>query len=308
MNWYSKAQLFRLLSGMPWGEKVYRLMQKYITKSIIATPERVGQKMDVADRYLYWLLNNGYSPEAIREMRHIDFGAGWHPTIPIYLRMLGVQQQVLLDLFPVLTLQSFRDADSLVRDALTKGKRDFPPTAETNKWPYHAYSDLRTALQTYGLDYQAPYEEWATQTDFQADFVTSSQVLLHISQPILDHCFRIIHRLLKNNGLFMVEVHLFDIYANSDPNISKFNHLKYSTEFWNKKVNSRMMSFNRFKSRDYCEALERCGFEIITFDIKHANEQELKVFQQIEIHPEFHKRYSLEELSETLLTFVARKK
>ena len=307
MNWKTKTRLFRILSVIPAGDEIYRLVQKHVTKSIVATPERVKQKMEVADNYLRWLLANGLTTEHIRSMRHLDFGAGWHPTIPIYYALQGMRGQVLLDLFPVLKTRSFRESEALVSSLC---RTSHIPPLELVSLPGvpDNGAGLDELLSAYGLEYRAPYAEWAEKSGETADLVTSSQVLYHIEPAILDQCLRLIHRLLRPGGYFMAEMHLFDIHANSDPSISRYNHLRFPKEYWDKKVNSRLMSFNRLKSRDYREALERAGFEIADFQITRGSKEDLADLAKLDIHPEFLSRYSMEELSEVFLFFSARKR
>ncbi|MFM7183049.1 MAG: methyltransferase domain-containing protein [Verrucomicrobiales bacterium] len=307
MNWKIKTRLFRILSGIPAGEEIYRFAQKHITRSIVATPIRVSQKMELADRYLRWLIEHGTCPEDVRSMRHVDFGAGWHPTIPIYYAMQGMRGQVLLDLFPVLRLSSFREAESLVAEISKDWHVPPLPLASLPEAPASG-AGLEELLRAYGIEYHAPYMEWAEKAGEMADLVTSSQVLLHIEQPILDDCMKIIHRLMKPGSYFMAETHLFDIHANSDSSISRYNHLRFSKEYWDNKANSRLMWYNRLKARDYREVLERAGFEIADFKIIRGSEKDLKDLAEIDIHPEFLSRYSMEELSEVFLFFCARKK
>jgi SAM-dependent methyltransferase len=307
MNWTTKTKLFRMLSTIPAGDSIYRLFQKHVTKSIIATPERVRQKIDVADNYLRWLLASGYPADTIRSMRHLDFGAGWHPTIPLYFAVQGFRDQVLMDLHPVLTKETFLEADSLVRRCHDEGHPVPLPVLPLPEVDPSSMK-LEQLLHAYQMEYRAPYQDWAGRAGTVADLVTSSQVLYHIDPPILDECLKLIFRLLRPGGIFMAELHLFDVFANSDPSISRFNHLQYSKKYWNEKVNTRLMSFNRLKSRDYRESLERAGFEIADFQVTRGTEQELEEIQKLDIHPEFRDRYSLEELSETFLFFAARRK
>ena len=286
---------------------IYRFLQKHVTKSIVATPIRVRQKIEVADNYLRWLLEHGSSPEEVRAMRHVDFGAGWHPTIPIYYAMQGMRGQVLLDLVPVLKSCSFREAEAMVASICRESHVPPLPLVPLAGVPDPA-AGLDELLRAYDLNYRAPYADWVAGAGEVADLVTSSQVLLHIDQPILDECLRLIHGLLKPGGCFMAEVHLFDVHANSDPSISRYNHLRFSKEYWDAKVNSRLMSFNRLKSRDYREALERAGFEIADFQVTRGPQEAIEELGRLGIHPEFLSRYSMEELSEVFLFFCARKK
>ncbi len=308
MNWFSKALIFKVLSTVPGGAALYRHAQWKWTKSIVATPNWVGQKVDVGMSYLNWLLEHGYSLEKIRTMRHLDLGTGWHPTIPLLFSRIGLRDQVLADVNPLMTGDTFLDAlaitNGLLGDESHPARKYLLDTSIPEKPPE---SELDKLLTRYEMAYHAPYFEWAATTGQQIDFVTCTQVLMHLERPILDGCFKLVHGILKPGGLFMVPVHLFDIYSNSDPHISVYNHLRYSRRFWKSVVSSDMMTFNRLKSPDYRSALEGAGFEIIEFHVDYGTEAELQALRSLEIHPEFLSKYTNKELSEKHLFFVARK-
>ena len=110
MNWFAKALAFKVFSAIPGGNSLYRYLQTNWTKSIVATPARVGQKIDIGMRYLAALENHGYSIDDIRKMRHLDLGCGWHPTIPILYSKMGLKGQVLTDLNYLIGAQTFRES------------------------------------------------------------------------------------------------------------------------------------------------------------------------------------------------------
>lgn len=308
MKWLSKALVFKALSTIPGGNSIYRHAQSHLTKSIVATPIRVAQKIDIGIQYLSWLMNHDYDAEAIRSLRHLDLGCGWHPTIPVLYSALGLRRQILTDVYPLLTSQTFHESVNFVNQHL-KDYKDMPVGFLFEKIVQTLPSNttLNEQLNHCGMEYIAPYSEWGKETDTRVDLVTCTQVLMHIERPILDQVFKLVYDLLTPGGLFMNTVHLFDIYSNSDSRISIYNHLKYSKNTWSHLVNSEMMTFNRYKARDYREALEGAGFEIIDFDIDHGDADDLRTLRSIKIHPEFTARYSEEELADKHLFFVVRK-
>ena len=105
----------------------------------------------------------------------------------------------------------------------------------------------------------------------------------------------------------MATVYLKDLFADKDKGISKYNHLRYSAESWERWVSSPLMAFNRFKARDYRELLEEAQFEIRRFEIEQGTAEDLKELAGIPIDP-FFKRYSREELAAKNLFFVAQKR
>lgn len=308
MNWFAKALAFKALSSIPGGNSFYRYLQTNLTKSIVATPARVGQKIDIGMRYLACLDRHGFEIDDIRKMRHLDLGCGWHPTIPILYSKMGLRGQVLTDLNYLIGAQTFRESLEFVNSLTADPKHPgHSLLLESACLPPPANASLDQLLAHAGMEYHAPYFQWARTAGECIDLATCTQVLMHVERPIIDDCFKIIFDLLRSGGIFMSTVHLFDIYSNSDPNITIYNHVRYSKSVWSNLVNSDMMPFNRYKARDYREALEGAGFEIVEFDIDHGTSEDLRKLRSLKVHPEFSARYSEEELADKHLFFVARK-
>ena len=328
---------------------LYRFAQEHLTKSLDPIPERVKQKLRVAAMYVDALEKQGRA-DLLLNRTHLDFGTGWHPTIPLFFYSLGVQRQYLFDLAPVLngrmveetvktflgivTEPSWPEREKLKRlppgpslpgnDTLFIGERqdgrmvmicpgrkgsaeesaqgdyEFIPGKEISR-------DWRKYLDRVGISYHAPYAEFFPKLAGQVDFVTSTQVLLHIPREPLRWCFEQIHKSLKPGGLFLATIHLRDLYADADKSISDYNHLRYSVDEWENRINSPLMSYNRFKAKDYRELLEEAGFELPVFEVEQGTEAHLKELDRIPIDP-FFKRYTREELAARHLFFIARKK
>ena len=308
MNWFAKALAFKTFSAIPGGNSIYRYIQANWTKSIVATPARVGQKIDIGMRYIEWLLKNHYKIDDVRKMRHLDLGCGWHPTIPVLYSKMGLKNQVLTDLTHLIDTQTFRESLEFVTQLTADSAHPaHHHLQESSGKALLANANLAELLAQAEMEYHAPYLDWAKSAGECIDFATCTQVLMHIERPILEDCFKIIFDLLRPGGIFMSTVHLYDIYSNSDRNISIYNHVRYSKRLWSNWVNSDMMPFNRYKARDYREALESAGFEIVELDIDPGTRDDLQALRSLKVHPEFSARYTEEELADKHLFFVARK-
>jgi hypothetical protein len=99
MKWHVKAAAFKLLSALPGGTELYRFSQERLTRSPTPTPERVRQKIEVGLQYFNWLGQHEQTNQLLSGV-HLDFGAGWHPTIPLLYYALGVNRQLLFDIAP----------------------------------------------------------------------------------------------------------------------------------------------------------------------------------------------------------------
>ena len=119
MNWVLKMAAFRALSWLPGGVRVYRLAQERCTGSLVPTRERVQLKVDVGLRYFDWLKAHGHS---LAGATHLDFGTGWHPTIPFLYRAFGCGEQFLFDLSPLLDAGLIAGTARVVRE-ITSARR-----------------------------------------------------------------------------------------------------------------------------------------------------------------------------------------
>ena len=72
----------KILSVLPGGSEVYLRLQDRVTRSTVPTMQKVRQKMDVGYSYLR-LLKEFSNEELVSRGVHVDYGAGWHLTIPL---------------------------------------------------------------------------------------------------------------------------------------------------------------------------------------------------------------------------------
>jgi SAM-dependent methyltransferase len=305
MNWLTKVVAYKLLSALPGGAALYRYSQEHITKSLVPKKDRLNQKIDVGLAYLDWLTNHGLEARLIEGV-HLDFGAGWHPTIPLLYYCLGVKRQHLFDAAPVLTgrmlKQTIQVFLSIAGDSQWPNRtklRRLPPRLENGDW--------RDYLGRLGMSYHAPYADVIPSLACSVDVATATQTLPYVRRAITPWCLSQIHGSLKSGGVFLATIHLRDNLAGlSHTGLTKYQHLRYSPETWERRINSSLMSFNRFKAPDYRELLEKAGFEIRHFEVEPGTDEEIEELNRVRIDPCF-QRYSREELAARHLFFVAQK-
>jgi SAM-dependent methyltransferase len=304
MRWLAKIAAFRVLSIIPGGARLYRLAQERVTGSLVTTRARVNLKIEVGLRYWAWLEANAVLPVG---GAHLDFGAGWHPSIPLLYHALGVERQWLFDLNPLLQATLLAETCAMVARIV-----------EDPAWPERSRlrrpilaaptsgAAWREALRAGGIEYHAPYAKAWPIVAGQADFVTSTQVLLHIPRAVLAEIFAHIFASLKPGGHFLATIHLRDLHATPENGLPPHNHLKYSPWVWENLVNTTLMPYNRLKAPDYRALLEAVGFQIRGWEVDPATPEELAAFDRTPVHPCF-AGYSREDLSARHLFFAAQK-
>ncbi len=305
MYWRIKVVGFKLLSGLPGGSALYRFSQKHITKSLVLTRNRALQKVKVGTRYFEWLTDND-PDRTVAGGVHLDFGSGWHPTIPLLFHTLGVRRQHLFDIKPILDRRMLQQTVSIFREIQTDP--DWPrKTTPSRALPDLANLSLSEYLDSLGTSYHAPYAEQFSTLARTVDLVTSTQVLFHVPRTALASTFKQIFGVLKPGGHFMATIHLQDILAGSPNNrVAKFHQFRYSPETWNRWFSSDLMSYNRLRAPDYLSLLKTAGFQVRHFEVEPGTEADHQALERTPI-AECFKHYSWKDLAARHLFFVAQK-
>lgn len=301
MKWWVKIAGFKALSLVPGGSRLYRWTQENLTGSLVPTSERVRQKIEVGIRY-WEALQSVRLEDRLLHGRHLDLGSGWHPTIPLLFHALGCPAQVLADVVPVMTRETARQTTATFLQVLPSFAPALPVQTErthrlqTYDWPNWPPREL-------GWEYQAPYMDWLTAQRSTLDLVSSTQALLHVPRAVLREIFSAVVWALKPGGIFMATIHLRDLFADGDPSITPYNHLRYSPRFWEGWINSPLMSYNRLKAPDYRSLLEEAGLRLLKFEVEPGRPAQLETLR---VHPSFH-GYSREDLAAHHLFLVGQK-
>jgi hypothetical protein len=280
---------------------MYSTLQRIVTRSTAPTQNRIDQKLGVGADYLATL--QGHIPVPMADVSHVDIGAGWMPTIPLFLYSLGVNRQMLCDVRPNLSIESLVDTAALVGARLNgSGSVGGVPVVRVPP-SFPANGDLASCLSSMGMEYRVPY----TISDFSRvegwKLVTCTQVLMHLRYPEIVELFRGVAAAIADGGVFVTTVHLYDLYSDSDPRISRFNKYRYSEWVWDLFFTSRAMYYNRLTVSDYHRAFAEAGLELVECQVRRPTDDQLRELRRMKIHPRF-RHLPEEELSAQGLLLV----
>ena len=306
MNWLLKSAQFHVLSLLPGGTRLYKYTQEHITRSTVASPQRVAQKVQVGLDFWNWLRKENRI-EQLTGGRLLDLGAGWHPSIPLLWYAFGNDQQTLVDVFPNMDAgkicDTFKFFRTLASDPQWAGREFVKRLPEAHESSVRSSAALLAPL---GMEYHAPYRDLLQRHPGQYDIVTCTQVLQHIPKPVQLAIFRELHACLKPGGLFHATIHFVGQFRSLNLRPGQYEHLRYSPETWEKWINSSLMGFNRLKGPDYQEILAQAGFRLRKFKLTASSEADLAELKRIRVHPCF-SRYSEPDLAARGVFFVAEK-
>jgi hypothetical protein len=283
MHWLAKVAAMKGLGATPGGMHVYAALQRNVTRSTTPTQQRIDEKISVGAEYLSQL--SRYLPAAIADVVHVDIGTGWMPTIPLLFYSVGVNRQVLCDIRANLSLQRVTESAILVSRRLSTTKTLAGFTVD--RLPKPTGASLKTSLESLGITYRAPYlaDQFVETPGWKV--VTCTQVLLHLRYEEIVGLLRHVARAIRGGGLFVATVHLYDLYADTDPTLSRFNKYRYSEWVWDRLCTSRLMYFNRMTVSDYRTAFDEAGLRLIDCIVQEGTPEQRRELSRIRVSDRF---------------------
>jgi methyltransferase family protein len=292
MKWLLKAAVQNLFSVIPGGDRINHVMKLRFTGSLPLTRKTLLRKFQYAQAH--YQSAQKYGKEQRPPRKAFEFGAGTQPTVPLCLYMLGVEQQVCMDIKHLLHLD-------LLNQAIDTYKSVFPrleemagcrlrPLAER---PVGGPEDLQSL---YGITYLAPADSADTGLEGgQFDLGFSTMVLEHVPQRYIGPMLAEHWRLTKPGGAVSLIIDLRDHYSYFDKGISNYNFLRYSPAFW-RLVNSSMHFQNRLRLPEYREMVLAAGLELVHQEALPLSQKDLDTLANLDLHQHFKRGYSPSEL------------
>jgi SAM-dependent methyltransferase len=298
MRWALKALTQQALSRVPQGERLNYLLQRRVLGTLPASEEAFRRKAARAVQHLDAFTELG-PDRPLGEAVFYEFGAGWDLAIQLVYWALGVEQQTVVDIRPLVRIELVNDSIEKLERVGVEGRN----TRRSGPANVRGIDDLR---ERFGITYLAPRD--ARDTGLPAgslDFVSSTDTAEHIPEADLHSIFVECHRLLKPDGLLSFRADLEDHYARVDGGVSRYNFLRYSDRTWSL-FNPPLHYQSRLRYPDYVRITRDAGFEIVNQQVSRPSEQDLARLRELDLDERF-RSYSAEELGVRGLTIVATK-
>jgi SAM-dependent methyltransferase len=302
MRWLAKAALQRGLGVLPQGERLNYVFQRRVLRSLPAGDAALRRKFSRALQHLGVYREQGPAVPP-GEATFYEFGAGWDLAIPLAYALLGVGEQVLVDIRPSARLE-------LVNDSLASFERlrpELEAEAGSGLRPLgEPLASLAELEPRFGIRYLAPCDARDTGlAEGSIEFASSTDTCEHIPEVELAAIFRETRRLLRPGGAFSCRIDLQDHYAYFDRSLSRYNFLRFSDSTW-RLVNSPLHFQNRLRSPDYLRLVREAGLELVVERPSGPSDEGREELRWLPLAKRF-RGYSEDEVGVTVLSFVARR-
>lgn len=283
MNWKYKAFIQKALDTIPFGRKLNYFMQRNITKNLPVSNATFFEKFDFSYSQLEKIRQ--FLPLNPDKLKSLEFGAGWDMLTPLSYYLMGVKEQLVIDLYYNMktdlinnSIQRFADNKETLEDRYNISLEDI------NRAEIKDFDDLK---DNFGIAYMAPVNAAVSGfEDNSFDYITSLSTLEHVPEkdikPILDECFRI----LKPGGIFSSIIDLRDHYSYFDRDISIYNFLQFSEKEW-KKYNHNLQYQNRLRNKEYKALIESSKFNVMEYLTAKYDEKEKSALERLHLDGKF---------------------
>lgn len=223
------------------------MLQRYVTRRLPRPEKQVKAIYYLALRLIEQYARHGSRP--LQDSTFFEFGSGRDLAVPLAISACGARQFITVDV------------EHLAKLDLVRSNAGFVANLSGMTRPaLSSWDDLRNSWR---VDYRAPADARATGIEGGTiDCALSVETLEHIPPADISAILKEIHRILRPDGVAIMQIDYGDHFKGFDPAISSFNFLTYSDEQW-EPFQSRFQYVNRLRHSQYLDLFKNAGFEIV---------------------------------------------
>jgi SAM-dependent methyltransferase len=247
MHWQAKARAFRALSVVPFGADLHFLLQRHVTRRLPRPEKQVKAIYARAQKLIEQYAVHG--TRAVEASTFFEFGSGRDLVVPLAISACGAKRFITMDIERLAKFDLVRSNAAIVAK-LSGAARS----------PLSTWTDLD---RDWRVDYRAPAD--ARVTGFENDTIdcaVSVETLEHIPYDDIFDILKEVRRILRPDGIALMQIDYGDHFKGFDPSISSFNFLTYSDKDW-QPFQSRFQYVNRLRHSEYVNLFEKAGFEVV---------------------------------------------
>ncbi len=248
MRWQTKARAFSVLSKIPRGEDLHYALQRYVTRRLPRPEKQVRSIYTLAQRLLG--VHEKYSLRPLRDSTCFEFGAGRDLIVPLAFSAHGAGRFITVDIERLAKLELIRSNAAVI--------------SRLSGVDHPTINYLDDLERCWRIDYRAPSDARSTGLPTGSiDCAVSVETLEHIPKNDIAAILKELRRIMRPDGVALMQIDYGDHFKSFDPSISSFNFLTYSDEDWSP-FQSRFQYVNRLRRSEYLQLFREAGFELLS--------------------------------------------
>lgn len=248
MRWQTKARAFSVLSNIRSGEDIHYALQRYVTRRLPRSEKQVKSIYTLAQRLLR--THQKHSLRPLQDSICFEFGAGRDLIVPLAFSAHGARRYITVDIERLAKLELVRSNAAIVSRL-----------SGTDQPVMNSMEDLE---RFWRIEYRAPADARTTGLPAGSiDCAVSVETLEHIPKNDIVAILKELRRIMRPDGLVLMQIDYSDHFKGFDPSISSFNFLTYSEEQW-APFQSRFQYVNRLRHSEYLQLFREAGFELLS--------------------------------------------
>jgi len=247
MRWQAKARAFNALSVIPFGSSLHYLLQRYVTRRLPRPEKQItaiyGRAQNLLEQYAI------YGARTVDTSTFYEFGSGRDLVVPLAVSACGANRFITMDIERLAKLDLVQANASVI--------------AKLSNLSRPVFSSWEELERSWSIDYRAPADARATGMESNTiDCAVSVETLEHIPKDDILNILKELRRILRPDGIALMQIDYGDHFKGFDPSISSFNFLTYSEDDW-RPFQSRFQYVNRLRHSEYIALFESAGFEVL---------------------------------------------
>jgi hypothetical protein len=304
VNWKYKAGIMKLITFLPFNEKIYILGQKFFGRLYVDPTQRISLHIEIAQL----LKKNG---KEIEGKTFFEVGSGHELIVPLCYYLNGAEQVITVDLNLRLDVDIFKKSLAWFVENRSSLMSMYAHLANESIFNERMNvidrlkEDPIKLLSEANIKYLAPADASNTNLkDSVIDYHISTVVFEHISKDNLCSIMKEARRILKKDGAAVHLIDLSDHFEHQDSTISEINFLKYSEKEWRNIAGNQFAYTNRLRRNDFEKIFTSQGFDIIEqISVIDPNSKQ-SLSNGFLVHEDYEK-FSIDDLCTTKLTVFA---
>jgi hypothetical protein len=305
-NWLIKWAVHRAIAAMPRRQRLNEFFQTHFSRTLELSPAMFETRLNDCRTHLENFLELRSNA---RELKALELGPGWYPTVALGLYLCGAEEIWLFDIERLLRSERLSRLVALFAEFEREKKlQQCLPRLDRDR--FSRLMDAREKLKT------DPPETWLEGLNIHlvlrdvreselppgtVDLFYSTVVLEYVPAAILPGILKEFHRIGSDRAIMSHCIGLLDQMSFFDKSLSPYNYLKYTDAQW-RFWSSPLIRQNRLMVPDYRKLLSDAGYEVTKEISARGRDAD---FDRVKLAPQF-SGYKREDLMVLRSWIVAR--